>query len=455
MEYLNQMNRILKTFDYRLWVALILMGLLPATYLTIRINFLGDMPQDGGINIASQLAWINLIYEIFQEALILPLFYILGKSIENKLELENKIRGGVIVISGIYLLLAAFIYIFSESLVVFMAQDPQLISATVDYIRLETIAIFFSTMTRFFVITLLFMKKDRYLYIILAIQMILSIILDTFLISNLNFSIQMGVNGIAVSNIIVNISILMIALLLLEKEKIFVIRKNIKLSFSWIKGWAKVGIYSGFESFLRNTAFMIMIIRMVNVVAEQGNYWIANNFIWIWLLLPILALADVIKKEIGENPDSIQAKTFGYILVTTAIICVWIITIPLWKPFLIHVMNVTDYQIVFGIIILQLIPYMTFAFNSIIDSTFYGLGLTKYMLIQSICIDVVYYGIAFILYITGIYQPTLIGISIMFGLGMMLDLIPASILYFRMLRKRNIKIEFYKKEDITKKAEIN
>ena len=455
MDFLYQTSKAMKNFDFRLWIALILMGLFPAVYMTVRINFLGDMPQDWGVNIASQLAWINLIYEIFQEALILPLFFILGKSVKNKLELENKIRGGIIVIFGIYLFLAAFIYIFSESLVTFMAQDPQLIAATVDYIRLETIAILFSTMTRFFVITLMFMKKDRYLYIILATQMVLSIILDTFLISNLNFSIQMGVNGIAVSNIIVNISILMIALLLLAKEEIFVIRKNIKISFSWIKGWAEVGMYSGLESFLRNTAFMIMIIRMVNVVAEQGNYWIANNFIWIWLLLPMLALADVIRKEIGENPNNVQTKTFSYILITAAIIGIWIVTIPLWKPFLMNVMNVTDYQIVFGIVILQLIPYMTFAFNSIIDSTFYGLGLTKYMLIQSICIDVVYYGIAFILYITGIYQPTLTGISIMFGLGMMLDLIPASILYFRMLKKRNIKINFYRKEESVKKAEIN
>ena len=444
MSFINQTSKALKEFDFKLWAALILMGLFPAIYLTVRINFLGDMPQDWGINIASQLAWINLIYEIFQEALILPLFYVLGKSIKNKFELENKIRGGLSIIFGIYLALALFIYFFAETLVVFMAQDSSLVDATVQYIRLETIAILFSTIVRFFVIVLMFIKKEKYLYIILAAQMVLSILLDAFLISNLNFSIQMGVNGIAISNIITNISIMVIAMLLLSKENIFVIRKNMKITFSWIKGWAKIGMYSGFESFLRNAAFMIMIIRMVNVVSEQGNYWVANNFIWIWLLLPILALADVIRKEIGENPENIRTKTFSYMLIAFTVILFWVITIPLWKPFLINVMNVTDYQIVFGIVILQLIPYMTFAFNSIIDSTFYGLGLTKYMLIQSVCIDVVYYGIAFILYITGIFQPTLTGISIMFGLGMMLDLIPASILYFRMLKKKNIKIDFYR-----------
>ena len=443
MVYLNQMNRILKTFDYRLWFALILMGLLPAIYLTIRIRFLGDMPQDWGINIASQLAWINLIYEVFQEALILPLFFILGAALKDKLELENRIRGGLLVIFGIYVLLASFIYAFSEHLVLFMAQDSQLIGATVEYIRLETIALLFSTLARFLVIALMFMKKDRYLYLILATQMILSIVLDTFLISSLSFSAQIGVNGIAISNIIVNIIILAIAIMLLSKEGIFLIRKNIKMSFAWLKSWAKVGIYSGLESFIRNAAFMIMIIRMVNIVAEQGNYWIANNFIWVWLLIPILALGDVIKKEIGENENSVKTKTAGYFAITFFVVVLWLITIPLWETFLIKGMNVADYEIVMGIILVQLIFYITFTFNNLMDSTFYGLGLTKYMFIQSTIVNIVYYGIAFILYVAGIYQPTLFGISLMFGFGMLFDFVVTAILYISVLKKKNIRIEYY------------
>ncbi|WNY23479.1 hypothetical protein MmiHf6_07860 [Methanimicrococcus hongohii] len=448
MEFVKQAQTILKTFDFRLWIALILMGLFPAIYLSVRINFLGDMPQEWGINIASQLAWINLIYEIFQEALILPLFYVLGKSVTNKQAFENKIRSGLLIVSSIYLLLAVFIYLFTEQLVTFMAQDPQLITATVEYIRLETIALLFSTLARFLIIALMFMKKDSYLYIILAVQMILSIILDTFLISGLSFSANIGVNGIAISNIVVNIAILGVALILLAKEKIFIIRKHVKLSFDWVKEWAKVGMYSGLESFLRNAAFMIMIIRMVNIVAEQGNYWIANNFIWLWLLIPILALGDLIKKEVGENINNIKTKTAGYLMITGFVVVFWLITIPLWETFLINIMNVADYKIVMGIVLVQLVFYITFTLNNLMDSTFYGMGLTKYMLIQSAIVNIVYYGIAFILYMTGIYQPTLLGISLMFGFGMLFDFIITSILYLYVLKKRNINIDFYSLEKL-------
>jgi hypothetical protein len=271
--------------------------------------------------------------------------------------------------------------------------------------------------------------------------MVMSILLDTFLVSGLSFSLNLGVNGIAVTNIIVNITMLLMAAIVLKREEINIFSIRVKRSFVWLKEWLQVGKFSGLESFLRNLAFMVMIIRIVNEVSEQGSYWVANNFIWGWLLLPILALGDLVKKEIGENADNIRTKTAGYFGVVTIIVAIWLLTIPLWKPFIQHVMNVSDYEKVFGIVTLQLVFYITFAYNTIIDSTFYGVGKTQYMLYQSLCIDVFYYGVMFILYITGVFVPTLTSVSLMFGIGMTLDFIPTYLLYRKLLRDRNIKIE--------------
>jgi hypothetical protein len=185
-----------------------------------------------------------------------------------------------------------------------------------------------------------------------------------------------------------------------------------------------------------------MIIRIVNEVSEQGAYWNANNFIWGWLLLPVLALGDLAKKEVGENENNIKTKTMGYFSVITVIVILWLLSIPLWKMFLKNAMNLSDYEKVFGIVTLQLVFYITFAYNTIMDSTFYGLGRTDYMLYQSLCIDGFYYGVAFILYITGVFVPTLTTISLMFGIGMTLDFIPTLILYIKMLRDKKMKLEF-------------
>ena len=199
-----------------------------------------------------------------------------------------------------------------------------------------------------------------------------------------------------------------------------------KWNFSWLKDWFKVGKFSGIESLLRNFVFMMMIVRMVNIVAEQGNYWIANSFIWNWLLIPGLALADLVKKEIGENTENIMAFEYSA-METVFTICD----------------ECSEYETVFGIVLLETGFYITFLFNSCIcDSTFYGLGKTNYMLIQSLCIDGLYYGIMFILYLTGVFVPTLLGIALMFGIGMTLDFIPTLVLYIMILKKENIKLDF-------------
>jgi Na+-driven multidrug efflux pump len=431
----------LKSINYRLFFAILVLMFFPTIYQTVRIYFLGAMPGDWGFNIASQLSWVNLFYEVIQEAIILPLFYVLGKSCTKKEEFENKVKTGLLSTGIIYSVVSMVLIIFTKQLVVFMAQKNELIELTVNYIRLETIAALLATLFKFMYAVLVILKKDLYLYVTLGIQMLLSILLDTFLISDLNISLKIGVNGIAISNIIVNLINLAICILLLRRESINILSK-VKYSFAWVKDWFAVGKYSGIESFVRNLAFMIMIIRMMNLVSEQGNYWIANNFIWQWLLLPTLALGDLVKQEIGENGtyrENITNKLPGYMGLCVIFSILFLVTIPFWKPFLHYIMNVSNYETVYYIAILQTAFYITFIFNNTIDSVFYGVGRTDYMLWQSLIVNIVLNGGTFVLYLYGIFVPTLFSITILFGIGLFFDFIPTMALYIRMLHKMGIK----------------
>ncbi len=418
-------KKIFKSFrsiDFKLFFALLLMGLIPTIYTTVRIYFLGNLPGDWGFNIASQLSWVNLLYEIVQEALILPLFYIIGLSLNDNNELANKIRTGLLVTFGIYGALSILISIFANPLVRFMAQSVTLVDETVTYIRLETLANVFSTLTQFITMALITMKREKVLYIILGVQMVLTILLDTFFISQLPFSLNLGVNGIAYTNIIVNIVVLIVAFFILNAQGIPVFSKKLPLRFDWMKKWGKVGGYSGLESFVRNLAFMLMVVRMVNVVGEQGTFWVTNNFIWGWLLLPILQLGSLIKSDAAANGEkTIKEKTWGYGLLTLIVVALWFVTIPGWLPFIKNVMNISNAEDVFRLALLSVGFYVLFAFNNIVDSIFYGIGKTEYMLFQSIVINTVFYGGLFILYVIGIYQPNLTLIALMFAGGTALD----------------------------------
>ena len=429
-----------KNINIRLLIALISMMALPSLYQTIRVNFLGDLPSDSGINIASQILWLSLIYEIAQEALILPLFYLFGKSLSNTEEFENKVQTGFIVILGIMACLSAILFIYSQNIVIFMEQSEQIVERTTQYIRLETVAIMFATLVKYMTVIIISLNKDKYIYGFLAVQMILSIFLDSVFFGPFEFSLNMGVIGIAWTNIIVNVAILLATYISIRQYGLKLLSVN-QISFTWMKEWWTTGVFSGLESLVRNIAFIVMIIKMINMVEEQGNYWVANSFIWGWLLLPALALSELVKRDVGEDVKNIARNTKGYFSLGLIFVAIWCITIPFWQSFLANVMNVQDIKTVMYIVGVQTVFYFVFMFNnSILDATLYGLGKTNYMFIQSLWVNVGYYGTMFILYKVGVFTPTLLNICLIFGFGILIDLIPTVILYKKALREQDIKV---------------
>ena len=226
---------------------------------------------------------------------------------------------------------------------------------------------------------------------------------------------------------------------MLSKEKICIFQ-NEKLSFSWTKQFIQIGVISGLESFVRNFAYIIMISRMVNVVNEQGTYWVANNFIWGWLLLPIIQLGELIKQEVSTDEKAIKNNTLGYFAITIFVCVLWFITIPFWKSFMLNVLQFSDADKLFNLVLLLAGFYVLYAIQNIFDSEFYGLGKTNYMLFESVVTNSIYYGVAFILYLTGKWIPSLTGIALLFGIGNAFDSIVSAVAYTYLLKKNKINI---------------
>ena len=88
----------------------------------------------------------------------------------------------------------------------------------------------------------------------------------------------------------------------------------------------------------------------------------------------------------------------------------------------------------FGLVLVLIGFYVLYAYQNVFDATFYGRGKTKYMLFESVVTNSVYYGLFFVLYLTGVWTPTLIGIALMFGGGNAFDSV-VSWLAYRHFRK--------------------
>ena len=437
----SKLKLSLQNINYKLYFALLVLGLCPTIYTTVRVFFLGQLSSEWSFSIAGQLSWVNLLYEITNEAIILPLFYFIGKVATDKKEFANRVKTGILISLGIYLTLSIVVICFAKPLLSIMAADLNIIDASAAYIRIESVANIFSILSQFVLVALVTIKKSKYIYLLTIARLILSLLCDTFVVSNLPISLNLGVNGIGYSNIIVNIVVLVISLMALASENINIFNKA-KLNFSWVNEFIKIGGISGVESFVRNLAYMVMISRMVNVVGEQGTYWVANNFIWGWLLLPVLQLGELIKQETATDKENICKNTLGYFSITVIITVLWFVSIPLWKPFMANILQFTDVDKLFELVLVLVGFYILYAFQNVFDSIFYGLGKTNYMLFESVVTNTVYYGIAFILYLTGVWTPSLIGIALLFGIGNAFDSI-VSLGAFAFLLKR-YKINIFK-----------
>jgi ABC-type transport system involved in multi-copper enzyme maturation permease subunit len=105
-----------------------------------------------------------------------------------------------------------------------------------------------------------------------------------------------------------------------------------------------------------------------------------------------------------------------------------------------HVLGFTDVDKLFNLVLLLVGFYVLYAVQNVFDSTFYGLGKTNYMLFESVVTNTVYYGIAFILYATNVWTPTLTGIALLFGIGNAFDSVVSLVAYVFLLKKEKINI---------------
>jgi len=428
----NSLHRI----NWRLYLALLITAAFPTIYTSTRIYFLGDLPAEWGVNIASQLAWVNIGLEVVQEAIILPLYYLLGKSLLHRDTTLNKLKTGLAVTIAIYAAFTGLIALFAQPLVTWMAQNPDQIPATVEYIRLEMIAATLLNAVRFLTIFFVLLDWRRVIYTVLGIQVLVSVSLDTILLSQFDFSFQAGVNGIAYSNMVASLVTLGYALWVVKKRYgVSRADLDVKPDFSWIREWWNVGKWSGADSFIRNVFFLVFIIRMINVVEEQGTFWVANGFIWVWLLLPFLPLADLIKQDTAQGERLPHwDKMLGYFAVCIMIAAAWLILVPGFGWFFENVFNADPAPHV-ALVLLSLPFYMFFMINTAMDSVLYGHGKTGYLALQSLITNVTVYGTAYVLYLGGILDPTLKGIAVLFGIGIVVDTFVTWWLYNRHLKQ--------------------
>ena len=405
----------LKSFHWRLWLSLCALALIPAVYQTVKTFLISSGGQDGAFDIIGHMEWFDLINETLQAFLIVPLYSVLNRVFKNhREEFAGATFKTGLCASVLYTLFSVGVLIYGSALIGAMSPGEIDIAVTAAYLRLETLAFMTGIIVSFANVVFVVIGKDKNVYIFLAVRTALSLAADLLLIPSF------GVYGAAVSNIISNTLLSAVCILLLYKQGCIRFRRFKKSDGAMLCEWCKTGVFSGFQQFIDNLIYAVMVCKMVNMVAEQGNYWIANNFIWGWLLIPITALAEVIRSDCKDGYKGLHK--FNYYFIAAASAMLWVGTIPTWTPFFRYAQGLENAGEIFGIVI-KLIPfYIAYAGCAVIDNIFVGLGKTGYNAFNSLIINLGYYGIFYVLYRAGVITFTMNTIILMFGFGMVVHL---------------------------------
>lgn len=397
-----------KTFDWKMYLALCLLALVPAIYQTVVTKIITVNTNPGALDIVGQMEWFDLIDETICAFLIVPMYSVLSKA--YKKENFNKVvfKLGIIVV-GLYALFSLGTFFYGISLVSYMNPAEIDVAAAYRYLSLETIAFMIGIVFSYASVVFLVIDKSRYMYAFLVAKIVLATL------SNFALIPSMGVDGIAVSNIMANGIMGTLAITLLVVIKQIRPGKFNKEDLPHLKDWGCVGLFAGAQQFIDNIVYALMICRLVNAVSESGNYWVANNFIWGWLLIPITCLVEIIRKDAGA--DGYKLKQLNYYSIAIFTILLWFALIPSYNWFFGTVEGLDNPGRIFEIVVKNLGFYIAYALSQIPDAIFVGMGKTKYNAINSLFCNIVYYGIWFILYKTGAVVMTMDMIIIMFGVG--------------------------------------
>ena len=180
----------------------------------------------------------------------------------------------------------------------------------------------------------------------------------------------------------------------------------------------------------------------MNKLNEPGPYWIANTFIWSWLLLPILPLSDLLKQDIAssltneETKKPFYIKTVPYLTFVALTLILWLATYPGWSWFVTNVLKASDSTLVLDLIQLLVPFYACFAFGSVLNGIFYGLGRTDILALKAFlgnCLIVT----LFSLFSNEIlFDNDVFSVATIFGIGLVFGTV-TTLLFFGVIVRKN------------------
>ena len=446
---ITTIKRLLGQWDWGLFLLIFLYMALPRFYRSYSIYLIGNaIPDTNALATVAQWQFIELLLEVVQETFVLAIFFFVGRGIQRSEGPGPPIRTALTSILLFSFVLAAVLFIMSDNFVAIIGTPESIQVTTSQFLKIKTATIPLFLLSMASIVIVETVNRKRYILMIAILQVIYQFVFDSLFYGGYTFSLNLGVLGVAWSEIVSG-SCLFITTLFLLRHIIFDKVKSL-LSFFTLKDWRiylRVGGWSGLDSLVRNVAYFFMIVRLLNLLGGSsiGGYYLAMHIIWSFLLVPILALSESTKVLIANHSEDIyRVRQIWYsaLVIGGIIVLIWLVLLPFWGDFagfLNSNNDIVDYSE--KAMVILIVPYVLLALNLVTDSIFYGVGKTQYQAYQAIITNGSVYIIAFILYLTGIWSPSFTSILILFGIGILVDSLLTVYYAYRVLYRQKMNPE--------------
>lgn len=425
--YLREHIRI---WDWRLFVFILLFLGLPNIYQLYRIYLVGnELPDPGSLAIVSQWQFVGLVVEIFQEATVLAIFFFLGSQIRSGAAIQlDRTKSVFAFIFLASLAFSAGVFVFRDAFIALIGASPEIEEQTRAFLGISIFSIPFTLLAAAIVVLFEALGMRALVFAMAIVNVALRFALDSLFFGGYGFSLEADVVGVGWSTLLASVGLFVIGFaLMLRTKRVRMSELAARPSFADMREYLRVGLGSGADSLIRNVAYFFMIIRIVNTIGaeEIGGYYIAVHILWSFMLVPILAFADSAKALVANSAGDlprIRMLWRSSMIITAAMMLIWVAFVPMFPAFarlLTDDAATVNWAVTaFGILF---VPYVLFAFNTVMDSVFYGTGQTKYLAYQSIITNGTVYLAAFLLYVSGIWDVTFEGVMTLFALGILID----------------------------------
>lgn len=408
-------NRLCRR-EYLLLLSLIAFSFVPSINQLIVDRFIAGIGGDV-LNIAGQIEWFDLFNETVLAFLTVPLYYVFNRAKDDE-ELSSRINTTFAIGFALYALVSVAIYVYASTLTAYMNAPAE----SVGYLRLETVGFVIGFASSYlFVVFVVRGKKEIFVSLLIAKVAMLSI-------GNAILIPQQGVTGVALTNISVNLVMCLVSAALLRREKL--LRKWNGIDRPALDDWVRTGLFSGGTVFIANLIYTLVVMKMVNEVSQMGSYWLANNFIWGWLIVPVAAIGELVKREYYNG----YRRIWNYLALTTLVLAIWLASVPFWDFMFREIVQSDDPQAIVRILRMSVPFYAFYAYSVILQAVLVSVGKTRYIFCECLFVNFVYYGIVYGLYLAGVFETSLEFIILMFGFGLAVCFAIDALLYIRSMK---------------------